>query len=111
MLIFPPTAVPVLITTNQPVPMQTQAPISEACDPNDPTNPNCPRPPRPWRMATNDEEEVKAINTRLASNASLTVTIPHREEDTIYDNGLLFEVQYRPDIVQGLLANYQVIQR
>jgi hypothetical protein len=57
--------------------MQTQAPISEACDPNDPTNPNCPRPPRPWRMATNDEEEVKAINTRLASNASLTVTIPH----------------------------------
>ncbi len=33
--------------------------------------------------------------------------IPHREEDTIYGNGLLFEVQYRPDIVQGLLANYQ----
>jgi len=37
--------------------------------------------------------------------------IPHREEDTIYENGLLFEVQYHPDIVQGLLANYQVIQR
>jgi hypothetical protein len=32
--------------------------------------------------------------------------IPHREEDTIYGNGLLFEVQYCPDIVQGLLANY-----
>ena len=25
--------------------------------------------------------------------------IPHREEDTIYGNGLLFEVQYRPDLI------------
>ncbi len=37
--------------------------------------------------------------------------IPHREEDTIYGNGLPLEVQNRPDIVHGLLANYQVIQR
>jgi hypothetical protein len=37
--------------------------------------------------------------------------IPHWEEDIIYSNGLLFEVQYCPDIVQCLLANYQVIQR
>ena len=29
--------------------------------------------------------------------------IPHRKEDTIYGNGLLFEVQYCPDIVQGCL--------
>ena len=36
--------------------------------------------------------------------------IPHREEDIIYSNGLLFEVQYRPNIVQCLLAEYQVIQ-
>ena len=40
-----------------------------------------------------------------------TDNIPHREEDTIYGNGLLFEVQYQLDVVQGLLANYQVIQR
>jgi hypothetical protein len=37
--------------------------------------------------------------------------IPHREEDTIYCNGILFEVQYCPDIVQGLLANYEVVHR
>ena len=37
--------------------------------------------------------------------------IPHREEDIIYGNGLLFEVQYSSDIVQCLLADYQVIQR
>ena len=35
--------------------------------------------------------------------------IPHREEDTVYCNGLLFEVQYCPDIVQGLLADYEVV--
>jgi hypothetical protein len=37
--------------------------------------------------------------------------IPHWEEDIIYSNGLLFEVQYCPDIVQCLLAEYEVIQR
>ncbi len=39
--------------------------------------------------------------------------IPNREEDTIYvnGNGLLFEVQYSPDIMQGLLAYDQVVQR
>ena len=30
--------------------------------------------------------------------------IPHREEDIIYGNGLLFEVQYRPDIVPGKIV-------
>ena len=37
--------------------------------------------------------------------------IPHWEEDTIYGNGLLFEVQYCPDLVQCLLADDEVIQR
>jgi len=37
--------------------------------------------------------------------------IPYWEEDIIYGNGLLFEVQYCPDLVQCLLANDEVIQR
>ena len=37
--------------------------------------------------------------------------IPHREEDIIYGNGLLSEVQYGSNIVQCLFADYQVIQR
>ncbi len=37
--------------------------------------------------------------------------IPHWEEDIIYGNGLLFEVQYCPDLVQCLLADDEVIQR
>jgi hypothetical protein len=37
--------------------------------------------------------------------------IPHREEDTIYWNGLLFEVQYCPDIVQDLLSEYSTKER
>ena len=37
--------------------------------------------------------------------------IPHRELDTVYCNGLLFEVQYCPDVVQGLLADYEVCPR
>ena len=28
-----------------------------------------------------------------------TDDISHREEDTVYGNGLLFEVQYRPDLI------------
>jgi len=37
--------------------------------------------------------------------------IPHWEEDIIYGNGLIFEVQYCPDLVQCLLADDEVIQR
>jgi len=37
--------------------------------------------------------------------------IPHWEEDIIYGNGLLFEAQYCPDLVQCLLADDEVAQR
>ena len=36
--------------------------------------------------------------------------IAHGYKDTVYGKGLFFKVQNRPDIMQGLLANDQVIE-
>ncbi len=54
---------------------------------------------------------MPSIKNLLKAAPKMRNSLAENINATPVPNGPLFEVQYRPDIVQGLLANYQVIQR
>ena len=64
---------------------------------------------RKWKLPILGVEQIVLRDVFLAS--IFLAYVEPKLLQPLYSNGLRFEVQYCPDIVQCLLADYEVIQR